>query len=153
MTLSRNQLETWLARLEDLASRLRHDARPDDHALAHTDPLVAIANTCEFPLPSPLTIATLRQTVQRKIENAILLSERRHAQQELPVEVCAANDQEDMFVEIGLRPERGGSSQRGQADRIVKVRRPYACSPPPAAASFSPRYKTTSASSAATVEA
>ena len=101
MTLSSNQLETLLA------SRLPQDARPDDYALPHTDPLVATANTDEFPLPSPLTIATLRETVQRKIENAILLPERIHPQQELPAEVRAANDHEDMFVELGLRPERG----------------------------------------------
>jgi hypothetical protein len=106
MTLSSNQLETLLANLQHLASRLQNDTRPIDRVLPHADVLVALANTCEFPLPSPLTIATLRETVQRKIENAVLLRDRIHAQEELPAEVRAANDHEDMFVEIGLLPEK-----------------------------------------------
>lgn len=98
MSLSTAQLEGLLNKLENLAAQLRSSSRPAEAVLTHDDPVVGLANDCEFMLPSPLTAANLLDTVERKINNVLLLRERASQNQEIPADAQFAADNEDTLI-------------------------------------------------------
>lgn len=99
MSISVAQLEQLQIKLHNLADRLRADMRPEDKQLEEDDPLVASAKECEFPLPSPLTVATLLSTVRRKADNVQVLLARARMHEDLPPDAQAAAEQEDNLIE------------------------------------------------------
>jgi hypothetical protein len=106
MSISVQRLEELLDRLRNLERRLQASSRPADSPLAPDDPLVQLANDCEFFLPSPLCIATLAPTVERKIENVMVLLERARQREEIPADAQAAAENEDNLVLENRPPDR-----------------------------------------------
>ena len=102
MSMTVEQLETLLAKLERLADALDASSKPADAPLANDDPLVRQAEECEFMLPSRLTVANLADTVERKIDNVQLLLERARQNQDIPQEARIAAANEDNPVRPGL---------------------------------------------------
>jgi hypothetical protein len=95
-----------VSKLEDLAARLHRlcdDVRSgtlDRHApLDESSALVAAARECEFMLPQPLTVASLTDTVNHKIEivNMLLRRAREHAG--LPASARTAAEHEYIVTE------------------------------------------------------
>jgi hypothetical protein len=103
MSISAAQLEHLLDKLENLTSQLHSSSKPSQAELAHDDPLVELANECEFMLPSPLTASNLLETAERKINNVLVLLERAKQHQEIPPDAQLAADNEDTLV----RPSAG----------------------------------------------
>lgn len=103
MSLSIAQLERLLDQLENLTEKLRSSGHSDDELLSDDDSLVAAAKECEFMLPSPLTVANLQETAERKINNVHVLLERAKQHQEIPADARLAADNEDTLI-------RGSSS-------------------------------------------
>jgi hypothetical protein len=98
MSLSIAQLERLLDQLEHLTGSLRSSSRSAEEDLSHDDPLVEAANACEFMLPSPLTVANLLETAERKINNVHVLLERAKQHQDIPADARLAADNEDMLL-------------------------------------------------------
>lgn len=98
MALSIAQLERLLSKLENLTAQLRSSSKPAESVLTHDDPLVELANDCEFMLPSPLTVTTLLETAERKIDNVHLLLERARQNQDIPLDAQLAADNEDTLI-------------------------------------------------------
>ncbi|MDQ9169545.1 hypothetical protein Q8A64_03875 [Oxalobacteraceae bacterium R-40] len=98
MSISAAQLEHLLDKLENLTSQLRSSSKSSQAELAHDDPLVELANECEFMLPSPLTAANLLETAERKINNVQVLLERAKQHEEIPPDAQFAADNEDTLV-------------------------------------------------------
>ena len=99
MAISTGQLEQMQQKLTALKSRLQQE-RGQDQPIAMDNPLVAMANACEFPLPATLTARTLAEEVERKLENVTVLMARAREHESLPPEMRAAADQENpMMVE------------------------------------------------------
>src|SRR4051812_33565742 len=118
MSLSVERLEELLDRLKDLERRLQAGTKSADSPLAQNDPLVQLANDCEFFLPNPLTIGTLSSTVERKIDNVIVLLERARQRDEIPPDAQAAAENEDNLV-LEARPQGGiGNGMGKRAGRI-----------------------------------
>lgn len=99
MSISVSDLDQMLAKLNGLADVLRADPRPQQSPLDKSDPLAVQADACEFPLPSPLTIATLKETVDRKIENVGVLLQRARMHEQLPPDAQEAAEQENDLIE------------------------------------------------------
>lgn len=99
MAMSTEQLEQMQEKLTALKSRLQQ-ANGQDQRIAMDDPLVGMANACEFPLPATLTARTLAEEVERKLGNVTVLMARAREHESLPPEMRAAADQENpMMVE------------------------------------------------------
>lgn len=103
MAISTRRLEELLSALRALKARLEADARDPNAPIAQTDPLLRMAQACEFPLPSPPTINNLRDEVERKIVNATVLMQRARAHEALPEDAQAAADQENSLMEQDYR--------------------------------------------------
>jgi hypothetical protein len=103
MSLSIAQLERLLDKLENLTAQLRSSSQHGEDELTNDDPVVELANECEFMLPSPLTVVSLRATAERKIGNVVVLLERARQNQDIPLDAQLAADNEDML----LRPPSG----------------------------------------------
>jgi hypothetical protein len=103
MSMSIAQLERLLSTLEQLTAQLRSSSKPAQEELAPNDPLVALANECEFMLPSPLTAANLSDTAQRKINNVLVLLERAKQHEEIPMDARVAADNEDTLIRPSSR--------------------------------------------------
>ncbi len=110
MSISSVQLEALAGNLHRLAERLQADSRAAETALSANDPVVAAANACDFLLPSPLTLETLRVTVQKKIENVAVLLERSLMHESLPPEAQAAAEEENKYIEEDYREESASAS-------------------------------------------
>ena len=99
MAMSTEQLEQMQQKLTALKSRLQQ-AHGQDQPISMDDPLVGMANACEFPLPATLTARTLAEEVERKLDNVAVLMARAREHESLPPEMRAAADQENpMMVE------------------------------------------------------
>ena len=103
MSMSVADLEGLLAKLNHLARTLKTDTRPAERSLGKDDRLIGMAEECEFPLPSPLTINTLAETVDRKINNVQVLLERARMHEQLPPDAQEAAEQEYDLPEENLR--------------------------------------------------
>ncbi|SNT25584.1 hypothetical protein SAMN06265795_11965 [Noviherbaspirillum humi] len=114
MSISVQQLEQLLSRLQHLKDELGRNRAEPQRELAQDDPLVRMADDCDFLLPSPLTVRNLAETVERKIGNVHVLLDRARENADIPQDIQAAADNEDMLVqEPGQRqdgPPRGGLS-------------------------------------------
>lgn len=106
MVISVAQLETLLNKLQSLQQRLKNTDRSPSSELTESDPLVQAANECDFILPSPLTINTLQETVDRKIDNVLVLLERARQHEELPPDVQMAAEHEDILIRNQAPPSR-----------------------------------------------
>lgn len=103
MSLSIAQLERLQDRLQQLTTQLRSTGKPPHMELTADDPLVELANECEFMLPSPLTAASLLETAERKIDNVLVLLERARQNQEIPLDAQLAADNEDTLIQPSSR--------------------------------------------------
>lgn len=99
MSISTAQLEALQHQLAQLARRLADDRRPPSAILTATDPEVAEASACDFLLPSPLTLEALRETVQKKQDNVVVLLARAKLHEALPADAQAAAEEENAFME------------------------------------------------------
>lgn len=99
MSISSAQLEALSEKLHRVAALLQVDKRAADAELPASDALVVAANTCDFLLPSPLTLATLAATVQKKIDNVAVLLERSLMHESLPPQAQAAAEEENKYIE------------------------------------------------------
>lgn len=111
MTLTVSRLEELQSRLKELAARLDADSRGAENAIPKGDPLVELAEACEFALPAPLTIGALSETVQRKIGNVQVLLERARQHEDLPQDAQAAADDEDILLSESTPPEHPGMQE------------------------------------------
>lgn len=98
MAISTEQLEQLASKLHALKTRLAQTAHAPDATLSMDDPLVDMANACEFPLPRTLTARTLEEEVDRKIANLAVLMERARQHEALPPDIRAAADQENSLM-------------------------------------------------------
>jgi hypothetical protein len=98
MEISVERLEELLNKLQSLTRQLRASDMPLHASLDQDDPLVQLANNCEFMLPSPLDRASLLSTAERKIENVHLLLDRARHQLEIPE--AAQNVMENEYLLI-----------------------------------------------------
>lgn len=98
MSISVAQLENLLNKLERLTGQLRSSGKSEHDVLATNDPLVKLADDCEFMLPSPLTAVSLLETAERKITNVLILLERAKQHQEIPSDMQIAADNEDTLI-------------------------------------------------------
>lgn len=89
-------LEALSARLHRLRTQLDAAGVGRNEPLSENHPLVQAATACEFMLPRPLTIASLSDTVDRKIGNVTVLLERAREHADLPEAAQVAADQEYM---------------------------------------------------------
>jgi hypothetical protein len=103
MAISTQRLEELLTALHALKARLEADARAPDAPLPEDDPLLRMAQDCEFPLPATPTRRNLGEEVARKIENATVLMQRARAHEALAPDEQAAADQENSFMEQDYR--------------------------------------------------
>jgi hypothetical protein len=100
MAMSTGQLERILDKLQALKARLVQREHARDEHIPMNDPLVEMANDCEFPLPANLTSRNLEDEVDRKIANVMVLMDRARQHEALPPEMREAADQENsMLVE------------------------------------------------------
>jgi hypothetical protein len=114
MSISIAQLEDLLSRLTRLQERLQTvSSWSRDAPLAADDPLVRLAEDCDFLLPTPLNAATLAETVERKIGNVHVLLDRAHLNEGLPEDVEMAADNEDILVEQQYQPSEQRDSVYG----------------------------------------
>jgi hypothetical protein len=107
-----------VSKLEELSARLHRlrdqlgAAPSDDQPLEEGDQLVRAARACEFMLPERLTVASLRETVDHKIETVGVLLERARKHEALPDEAQLVADQEytatEEDYEIGRREQGCG---------------------------------------------
>jgi hypothetical protein len=87
------------SRLEQLDQGLRHALRLVERdeggsggALSPEHPAVAAAAACDVMLPEPLTLASLAETLRRKIDTVQVLLERARVHESLPPDVQLAAD-------------------------------------------------------------
>jgi len=106
MSLSVVQLESLLAGLTDLRDRLERCEKSGDALLNEQDPLVQSAKSCEFMLPSVLSVDNLRDTTQKKIGNVEALLERARENEGLAPEARFAADNEDAPIRRAAQPPR-----------------------------------------------
>ncbi len=99
MSINTATLEALHRQLCHLATRLNDDCRPPDTALEPGDTLLDDARACDFLLPSPLTLLTLQDSVQKKIETVAVLMERAKVHESLPRAAQAAAEEENAFIE------------------------------------------------------
>lgn len=88
------QLEKLAERLRSLKSRLQNLHGPLQQPLNENSELVMAAQECDFMLPTPLTLGTLSETVDRKLKNVAVLTERARKHESLPEDAQAAAEQE-----------------------------------------------------------
>lgn len=107
--------------LEDLSSRLHHlqqqlqaASAGNNSPLREDDPLVMAALECQFMLPSILTIETLAETVEKKINNVNLLLERARRHESLPEDAQVAADQDYLASEEDLAVDQQQHVQQAQ---------------------------------------
>lgn len=104
-----SKLEELSARLRRLRDQLGAGALSDDKPLEEGDELVRAARACEFMLPERLTVASLRETVDHKIETVDVLLERARKHEAMPDEAQLVADQEytatEEDYEIGRREQ------------------------------------------------
>ena len=98
MAISTGQLEQILGKLQALKTRLAQREHARDDPITGSDPLVDMANECEFPLPAILTGRTLDDEVDRKIANVMVLMERARQHEALPPEMREAAEQENSLL-------------------------------------------------------
>lgn len=91
------QLEELADRLLSLKSRLQDVSGSKEQALDEGSELVRAAKECDFMLPTPLTLSTLSDTVERKLQNVAILTERARKHESLPEEAQIAAEQEYMM--------------------------------------------------------
>lgn len=88
------QLEELAERLRSLKTQLQQHSGSLDQPLKEDSDIVEAARECDFMLPAPLTLRTLSETVDRKIENVAVLTERARKHESLPEDAQAAAEQE-----------------------------------------------------------
>lgn len=98
MAMSTGQLEQIRDKLQTLKATLARRERASDEPIQRNDPLVDMANDCEFPLPARLTGRTLGEEVDRKIANVMVLMERARQHEALPPEMREAAGQENSLL-------------------------------------------------------
>jgi hypothetical protein len=103
MAISTQKLEELLSSLQALKSRLDADVRAADAPLPENDPLLRMAEACEFPIPLTPTRQNLAEEVERKINNAMVLMQRARQHESLPEDARAAADQENSLMEQDYR--------------------------------------------------
>ncbi|MBK4736946.1 hypothetical protein [Noviherbaspirillum pedocola] len=103
MAISTQRLEELLSALHALKARLEADSHSPDATISEDDPLLRMAQACEFPLPTTPTRRNLTEEVERKIENATVLMQRARAHEALSADEQAAADQENSFMEQDYR--------------------------------------------------
>jgi hypothetical protein len=103
MAISTERLEELLAALHALKARLDADQRDLQQPLPDNDPLLRMAQACEFPLPRTPTRRNLGEEVERKINNAQVLMRRAREHEALPPDARAAADQENSLMEQDYR--------------------------------------------------
>lgn len=106
-----SELESLSTRLHRLQQQLRSASMPGDQALDEEDALVQAAKECEFMLPPALTVRTLAETVDKKINNVTVLLERARRHESLPEDAQLAAEQEYMASDedflAGKNPQDG----------------------------------------------
>jgi hypothetical protein len=100
------ELEDLSSRLQRLQQQLKSASAGSNSPLREDDPLVVAALECEFMLPSILTMETLTETVEKKINNVNLLLERARRHESLPEDAQVAADQEYLATEEDLAMDR-----------------------------------------------
>lgn len=111
-----NALEELSTRLHRLRGQLASASKAEGRPLAEDDPLVRAAMECEFMLPSPLTVRSLSETVEKKIGTVALLLERARKHEELPEAAQTAADQEYMATSgdyLARNGPRGAEGRHG----------------------------------------
>lgn len=103
MAISTRRLEELLSALNALKARLDADGRGADAPIPEDDPLLRMAQACEFPLPAPPTRRNLAEEVARKIDNVGVLMQRARAHEALPEDAREAADQENSLIEQDYR--------------------------------------------------
>lgn len=88
------QLEEIAERLRSLKSSLQNFSGSPEHPLNQDSEYVQAAKDCDFMLPSPLTLGTLSETVERKLQNVAVLLDRARKHESLPEDAQAAAEQE-----------------------------------------------------------
>jgi hypothetical protein len=94
LTMQVAQLEEIAERLRSLKSRLQNLSGSPEQPLNADSEYVQAAKECDFMLPSPLTLGTLSETVERKLQNVSILMERARSHESLPEDAQAAAEQE-----------------------------------------------------------
>jgi hypothetical protein len=109
------KLEELSGRLYRLRDQINDVALPDHTPLDESSALVQAARECEFMLPEPLTVATLAETVNHKIDNVNVLLERARKHEALPQAAQVAADQEYTVTEEDLLASRREQVPLGNA--------------------------------------
>jgi len=115
MAISTEQLERISEKLHALKTRLTHRGQAPDVEIDMNDPLVEMAQACEFPLPGRLTGRTLMEEVDRKLANVDVLMARARQHEALPPDVRAAADQENSLMVEDYR--EGGVADPDDRDK------------------------------------
>ncbi|WP_151638305.1 hypothetical protein [Noviherbaspirillum aerium] len=89
-----SQLEKIAEQLRSLKTRLDSMPGSSEQPLQEDSEYVRAAQECDFMLPSPLTLGTLSETVDRKLQNVAVLMERARNHESLPEDAQAAAEQE-----------------------------------------------------------
>jgi hypothetical protein len=105
-------LEDLSSRLHQLQQQLQQQMRQQPQSaetrqrpLRQDDPLVEAARECDFMLPSELTVETLAETVDKKIETVKILLDRARRHESLPEDAQVAADQDYLASEEDLAAE------------------------------------------------
>lgn len=106
-----SKLEELSQRLHQLRDQLGATSLSSDAPLDERNALVQAARECEFMLPKRLTVGTLTDTVNLKIENVRLLLERARSHEDLPDAAQAAAEQGYTVTEedVARRHEHGSA--------------------------------------------
>lgn len=89
-----SQLEKIAEQLRSLKARLENIPGSSEQSLQEDSEYVRAAQECDFMLPSPLTLGTLSETVDRKLQNVAVLMERARNHESLPEDAQVAAEQE-----------------------------------------------------------
>ncbi|GAC1423871.1 MAG: hypothetical protein NVSMB6_24960 [Burkholderiaceae bacterium] len=118
MSISTAQLHVLHQKLRRVAESLRDDRRGASVPLEAIDPQVTAAQACDFLLPSPLTLATLRDTVQKKMDNVAVLLERATMHEALPADARTAAEEDNVFMEANYdTPPKAPGDDESAVDR------------------------------------
>jgi hypothetical protein len=113
-----SKLEALSARLLQLREQLGAASLPSDAPLDQGNPLVQAARECEFMLPERLTVRTLADTVDKKIDTVKVLLARARKHEDLPEAAQVAAEQEytmtkeDVVSRVEQEARSGSSPQR-----------------------------------------
>jgi hypothetical protein len=103
-----SKLEELSTKLHLLRDRLNTTSLSGEVQLDENNALVKAAYECEFMLPEHLTVSTLTDTVNQKINNVNVLLERARKHEDLPDTAQVAAEQEYTITEedVAIRQEQ-----------------------------------------------